>query len=182
MKKIISLVLLLVLLAGCGAQTPETTQPPTQTVPAFTGQAPVETESQLQFGGVFGLYLNGDEVSVNLPGQFVGQLLDQSCMGAYSDDQLSFLTYTLSDASVEDLKLSIEEEAYNARESGWYKSHGMGEEIDGFTTMYIIYDDSAYSYYAWKELESSVLFLSAELEDMDMELAELLGTVEIVAE
>ena len=182
MKKIISLVLLLVLLAGCGAQTPETTQPPTQTVPAFTGQAPVETESQLQFGGVFGLYLNGDEVSVNLPGQFVGQLLDQSCMGAYSDDQLSFLTYTLSDASVEDLKLSIEQEAYNARESGWYKSHGMGEEIDGFTTMYIIYDDSAYSYYAWKELESSVLFLSAELEDMDMELAELLGTVEIVAE
>ncbi len=182
MKKIISLVLLLVLLAGCGAQTPETTQLPTETVPEFTGQAPVETESQLQFGGVFGLYLNGDEVTVNLPGQFVGQLLDQSCMGAYSDDQLSFLTYTLSDASVEDLKLSIEEEAYNARESGWYKSHGMGEEIDGFTTMYIIYDDSAYSYYAWKELESSVLFLSAELEDMDMELAEMLGTVEIVAE
>lgn len=182
MKKILSLCLLLVLLAGCGAQTPETTQPPTQTVPEFTGQAPVETESNVQFGGVFGLYLNGDEVTVNLPGQFAGQLLDQSCMGAYSDDQLSFLTYTLSDADLEDLKLSIEEEAYNARQSGWYKSHGMGEEIGGFTTMYILYDDSTYSYYAWKELESSVLFLSAELDDSDLTLEELIASVEIVGE
>ena len=48
--------------------------------------------------------------------------------------------------------------------------------------MYIIYDDSAYSYYAWKELGSSVLFLSAELDDSDLTLEELIASVEITAE
>ena len=182
MKKIISLLLAVMQLAGCGAQTPETTQAPTESVPEFTGQAPVETESAVEFGGVFGLFLNGDEVTVNLPETFVGQVIDQSCMGAYSDDQLSFLTYTLSDADVEDLRLSIEQEAYMAREGGLYKSHGEGEQIDGFTTMYLIYSDSAYSYYAWKELENSTLFLCAEMEDMELDLADLIATVEIAAE
>ncbi len=184
MKKILSLMLCLVLalMAGCAAEVPETTQTPTETVPEFTGQAPVETESTIRFGGVFGLYLNGDEVTVNLPDAFAGQLLDQSCMGAYSDDQLSFLTYTLSDADVEDLRNSIEEEVYLAREGGWYKSHGMGAEIEGFTTMYVIFDDSVRSLYAWKELDHSVLFLCAELEGVDMELEDLIATVEIMAE
>lgn len=182
MKKIISLLLCLVLLTGCAATVPETTQPSGETVPEFTGQAPVETESTLKFGGVFGLYLNGDEVTVTLPDNFSGQLLDQSCMGAFTDDQLSFLTYTLSDASVEDLRNSIEEEAYLARESGWYKSHGEGEEIDGFTTMYVIFDDSLRSLYAWKELAGSVLFICAELEGVDMTIEELIATVEIMVE
>ena len=184
MKKLVSLVLslLMVLMAGCGAQPSETTQAPTESVPEFTGQAPVETESTLKFGGVFGLYLNGVEVTVNLPDAFSGQVIDGSCMGAFSDDQLSYLTYTLSDASVEDLRRSIEEEAYLARESGWYKAHGEGEMIDGFHTMYILFDDSLRSYYAWKELEGSVLFLCAELEDMDLELADLIATVEIEGE
>ena len=184
MKKILSLVLCLltVLMAGCGAQTPETTQAPTESVPEFTGQVPVETESTLTFGGVFGLYLNGVEVTVNLPDTFVGQLLDQSCVGAYTDDQLSYLTYTLSDSSLEDLRRSIEEEAYLAQESGWYKSHGEGGIIDGFSTMYIIFDDSLRNYYAWKELDGCILFLCAELEDMDMTIEDLIATVEIEAE
>jgi len=184
MKKVISLMLCLslVLMVGCAAEVPGTSQAPTQTVPEFTGQAPVETESTIRFGGVFGLHLNGDEVTVNLPDVFAGQLLDQSCMGAYSDDRLSYLTYTLSDADVEDLRNSIEEEAYLAREGGWYKTHGMGPEIDGFTTMYIVFDDSVRSLYAWKVLDHSVLFLCAELEDMDMELEDLIATVEIMAE
>lgn len=182
MKKIICLLLSLLMLAGCGAQPTETTGVSVETIPEFTGQTPVETESNLRFGGVFGLYLNGNEVTVNLPEAFVGQVIDQSCMGAYSDDQLSFLTYTLSDASVEDLRTNIEQEAFEAREGGMYKSHGTGEEIGGFTTMYLIYDDSARSYYAWKELDNSTLFLCAELEDLDMTVEELIATVEIGAE
>lgn len=92
MKKIICLLLGLLMLAGCGAQPAETTGAATETVPEFTGQAPVETVSNVQFGGVFGLFLNGIDVTVNLPEQFVGQVIDEACMGAYSDDQLSFLT------------------------------------------------------------------------------------------
>ena len=182
MKKAISLLLCLLLLAGCAAPVAETTQAPTESVPEFTGQAPVETESTLRFGGDFGLYLNGDEVTIHLPEQFSGQVIDGSCMGAFSDDQLSFLTYTLSDANVEDLRLAIEQDAYAARESGYYKSHGEGEQIDGFTTMYLRYTDSAYNFYAWKALDNSVLFLCAELEDMELELADLIASVEICEE
>ena len=182
MKKAISLVLCLLLLAGCAAPVAETTQAPRESVPESTGQAPVETESTLRFGGDFGLYLNGDEVTIHLPEQFAGQVIDGSCMGAFSDDQLSFLTYTLSDANVEDLRLAIEQDAYAARESGYYKSHGEGEQIEGFTTMYLRYTDSAYNFYAWKELEGCTLFLSAELEDLEMTVEELIATVEIGAE
>ena len=179
MKKAISLLLCLLLLAGCAAPVAETTQAPTEPVPEFTGQAPVETESTLRFGGDFGLYLNGDEVTIHLPAQFSGQVIDASCMGAFSDDQLSFLTYTLSDANVEDLRLAIESDANEAIQSGYYKSHGEGEQIEGFTTMYLRYTDSAYNFYAWKELESSVLFLCAELEDMELNLADLIASVEL---
>ena len=179
MKKAIALMLCLLLLAGCAAPVAETTQAPTESVPEFTGQAPVETESTLRFGGDFGLYLNGDEVTIHLPEQFSGQVIDGSCMGAFSDDQLSFLTYTLSDANVEDLRLAIELDANEAIQSGYYKSHGEGEQIEGFTTMYLIYTDSAYNFYAWKELENSTLFLCAELEDMELNLADLIASVEL---
>ena len=182
MKKAIALMLCLLLLAGCAAPVAETTQAPTESVPEFTGQAPVETESTLRFGGDFGLYLNEDAVTIHLPEQFAGQVIDGSCMGAFSDDQLSFLTYTLSDANVEDLRLAIELDANEAIQSGYYKSHGEGEQIEGFTTMYLRYTDSAYNFYAWKELESSVLFLCAELEDMELNLADLIASVEIGAE
>lgn len=182
MKKIICLCLAVLMLAGCAGQTNETTQATGETVPEFTGQVPVETESNVTFGGVFGLYLNGDEVTVTLSDCFVGQVIDESCMGAHSDDKLSFLTYTLSDADVEDLKVNIEQEAYLAREGGWYKSHGMGEEIEGFTTMYLIYDDSVRSYYAWKELDNSVLFLCAELDGMEFSPEELIASVQIEGE
>ena len=182
MKKAISLLLCLLLLAGCAAPVAETTQAPTESVPEFTGQAPVETESTLRFGGDFGLYLNGDEVTIHLPEQFSGQVIDGSCMGAFSDDQLSFLTYTLSDANVEDLRLAIELDANEAIQSGYYKSHGEGEQIEGFTTMYLRYTDSAYNFYAWKELDSSILFLCAELEDMELDLADLIASVVIGAE
>ena len=182
MKKAIALVLCLLLLAGCAAPVAETTQAPAESVPEFTGQVPVETESTLRFGGDFGLYLNGDAVTIHLPEQFSGQVIDGSCMGAFSDDQLSFLTYTLSDANVEDLRLAIELDANEAIQSGYYKSHGEGEQIDGFSTMYLIYTDSAYNFYAWKELENSVLFLCAELEDMELTLADLIASVEIDGE
>lgn len=181
MKKAIVLLLCLLLLAGCAAPVIETTQAPAESVPEFTGQAPVETESTLRFGGDFGLYLNGDAVTIHLPEQFAGQVIDGSCMGAFSDDQLSFLTYTLSDANVEDLRLAIDQDASEAIQSGYYKSHGEGEQIEGFNTMYLIYTDSAYNFYAWKELDSSVLFLCAELEDMELDIAELIATVEIDA-
>ena len=69
-----------------------------------------------------------------------------------------------------------------AIQSGYYKSHGEGEQIEGFHTMYLIYTDSACNFYAWKELDNSVLFLCAELEDMELELADLIATVEIDAE
>lgn len=181
MKKAIVLVLWLLLLAGCAAPVIETTRAPTETMPEFTGQAPVETESTLRFGGDFGLYLNEDAVTIHLPEQFAGQVIDGSCMGAFSDDQLSFLTYTLSDANVEDLRLAIELDANEAIQSGYYKSHGEGGQIEGFHTMYLIYTDSACNFYAWKELDSSVLFLCAELEDMELDIAELIATVEIDA-
>ena len=48
--------------------------------------------------------------------------------------------------------------------------------------MYLRYTDSAYNFYAWKELDSSILFLCAELEDMELTLAELIASVEIGAE
>ena len=182
MKKIMCLLLAVLMLAGCAAETAGTTAPAAETAPEFTGQAPVETESGVQLGGVFGLYLNGVDVTVNLPEQFVGQVMDEACMGAYSDDQLSFLTYTLSDADVEDLRAAIEQEAFEAREGGLYKSHGEGEVVEGFNTMYMIYSDSCYSIYAWKELEGCTLFLCAELEDMEMTVEELIATVVIGAE
>lgn len=181
MKRAIVLLLCLLLLAGCAAPVIETTRAPTETMPEFTGQAPVETESTLRFGGDFGLYLNEDAVTIHLPEQFVGQVIDGSCMCAFSDDQLSFLTYTLSDANVEDLRLAIELDASEAIQSGYYKSHGEGEQIEGFNTMYLRYTDSACNLYAWKELDSSVLFLCAELEDMELDISELIATVEIDA-
>lgn len=183
MKKTLTLLLCLVLLltAGCAAAPAETTEP-APSVPEFTGQTPEpdETLSPELFGGIFELNLNGQTVTITMPDAFIGEALDQACVGGSSNDMLSYLTYTLSDASVEDLRMSIEEEAFYARENGWYKSHGESESIDGFTTMYLVYDDSVYSYYAWKELDGVTLFLCAELEDMELELSDLIASVRIL--
>lgn len=189
MKKLTALVLCLVmvlsLMAGCQApaEAPETTAAPVETVPATTAATePEETVSDL-FGGEFEMNLNDVTVKVTLPGDFIGGNVDEACVGAYTDDYLSFLTYTLvADGNVEDLRLEIENEAYYANSEGYYKSHGMGEEIDGFTTMYLICEDTVYSWYAWKDLDGVILFASAQVEDRDMTLEELIATVEIVTE
>ena len=188
MKKMTALVLCLAmvlgLFAGCQepAEAPETTAASVETVPADT--APVDTEPpEGLFGGEFEMNLNDVTVKVTLPGDFIGEKLDEACVGAYTDDFLSFLTYSLvADGTVEDLRLEIENEAYYANSEGYYKNHGMGEEIDGFTTMYLVYEENVYSWYAWKELDGTILFLCAELEDRDMTLEELIATVEIVTE
>lgn len=181
---VLSLVLVLGLMAGCQepAEAPETTAAPVETVPADT--APVETEHpEGLFGGEFEMNLNDVTVKVTLPDDFIGGNVDEACVGAYTDDFLSFLTYSLvADGNVEDLRLGIENEAFYANSEGYYKSHGMGEEIDGFTTMYLVCEDTVYSWYAWKEIDGIILFASAQVEDRDMTLEELIATVEIVAE
>ena len=189
MKKMTALVLCLVMMlgmmAGCQepAEAPETTAAPVETVPATTAATEPEATVSDLFGGEFQLKAEGVTVKVTLPGDFIGENIDESCLGAYTDDFLSFLTYTLAtDANVEDLRLQIENEAYYANSEGYYKSHGMGDEINGFTTMYLVYEEGVYSWYAWKELDGTILFLCAELEDRDMTLEELIATVEIVAE
>ena len=188
MKKLTALVLCLVmalgLMAGCQepAEAPETTAATVETVPADT--APVDTEPpEGLFGGEFEMNLNDVTVKVTLPGDFLGENIDEACVGAYTDDFLSFLTYTLvAGGNVEDLRLEIENEAYYANSEGYYKNHGMGDVIDGFSTMYLVYEGGVYSWYAWKELDGTILFLCAELEDRDMTLEELIATVEIVIE
>ena len=181
---VLSLVLVLGLMAGCQepAGAPETTAAPVETVPADT--APVETEPpEGLFGGEFEMNLNDVTVKVKIPGDFIGGNVDEACVGAYTDDYLSFLTYTLvADGNVEDLRLEIENEAYYANSEGYYKSHGMGGEIDGFTTMYLICEDTVYSWYAWKDLDGVILFASAQVEDRDMTLEELVASMEIVTE
>lgn len=182
---VLSLVLVLGLMAGCQspANEPETTAAPVETAPATTvATEPEETVPGL-FGGEFELNLNNVTVKVTLPGDFIGENIDEACLGAYTDEYLSFLTYTLAaDANVEDLRVEIDNEAFYANSEGYYKSHGMGEEIDGFTTMYLVYEENVYSWFAWKEIDGTVLFLCAELEDRDMTLEELIATVQIVTE
>ena len=188
MKKLTALVLCLVmvlgLFAGCQepAAAPETTAAPVETVPVDT--APVETEPpEGLFGGEFEMNLNDVTVKVTLPDDFIGGNVDEACVGAYTDDYLSFLTYSLvADGNVEDLRLEIENEAFYANSEGYYKTHGMGEEIDGFTTMYLVYEEGVYSWFAWKDIDGIILFVSAQVEDRDMTLEELLATVKIVAE
>ena len=181
---VLSLVLLLGLMAGCQepAEAPETTAAPVETVPADT--APVDTEPpEGLFGGEFEMNLNDVTVKVTIPGDFIGGNVDEACVGAYTDDYLSFLTYSLvADGNVEDLRLEIENEAFYANSEGYYKTHGMGEEIEGFTTMYLVCEDTVYSWYAWKDIDGVILFASAQVEDRDMTLEELIATMEIIIE
>ena len=181
---VLSLVLLLGLMAGCQepAEAPETTAASVETVPADT--APVDTEPpEGLFGGEFEMNLNDVTVKVTIPGDFIGGNVDEACVGAYTDDYLSFLTYSLvADGNVEDLRLEIENEAFYANSEGYYKTHGMGEEIDGFTTMYLVCEDTVYSWYAWKDIDGVILFASAQVEDRDMTLEELIATMEIIIE
>ena len=181
---VLSLVLLLGLMAGCQepAEAPETTAASVETVPADT--APVDTEPpEGLFGGEFEMNLNDVTVKVTIPGDFIGGNVDEACVGAYTDDYLSFLTYSLvADGNVEDLRLEIENEAFYANSEGYYKTHGMGEEIEGFTTMYLVCEDTVYSWYAWKDIDGVILFASAQVEDRDMTLEELIATMEIIIE
>ena len=183
MKKLTALVLCLVMMIGLMAACQEPAEAP-QTTPAPVDTAPVETEPpEGLFGGEFEMNLNDVTVKVTIPGDFIGGNVDEACVGAYTDDYLSFLTYSLvADGNVEDLRLEIENEAFYANSEGYYKTHGMGEEIEGFTTMYLVCEDTVYSWYAWKDIDGVILFASAQVEDRDMTLEELIATMEIIIE
>jgi hypothetical protein len=80
---------------------------------------------------------------------------------------------------MEDMFNSFSEDIEWAKSEAFYKSHSEVEELNGFATASLIYNDDTSIWYAWKELDGGVLMMYAEVEGEVYDINTLLSSVEI---
>lgn len=118
----------------------------------------------LQADGSYVLRLNEDAVRIVLPEGYTSYMAETDMLVAVSDDYLNGVTYTfVTDVTGEDMALEVENEALYAEQEGIYKAHGALEDVNGFTVMYVAYNDETTSLYAWKQMDSALLLVALEV-------------------
>lgn len=117
----------------------------------------------LQADGSYVVRLNEDAVRVVLPEGYTSYMAETDMLVAISDDYLNSVTYTLvADVTAENMAQEVENEAQFAMQEGYYKAHGALEDVNGFTVMYVDYNDETASRYAWKQMDSALLLVIVE--------------------
>lgn len=137
-------------------------------------------EQQLPGGGVYALSLGGDDVSVVLPAAYGTYEVASDCVSAMNMDGTSDVTYVLiEDMSEEDLVPELLEEVEWAKQEGWYLSHTGPVDYLGFRSMTLIFNDDTATYYYWKQLDNSLLFINLYVVGDAVSIDELLVAVKI---
>lgn len=139
-----------------------------------------ELANPAQPDGSYLLSMGGSSVSVTLPEGYMAFLSETDMLVGMSADMLNSLTFMLvEDVTAEDMKVGVLSEVDAAKEAEFYKSHSEVAEVNGYSTMSLIYNDETSLWYAWKELDGCVLLLGAEVEGETYDLAELFAAVQI---
>ena len=133
-----------------------------------------------QADGSYLMTMGGSYVRVALPEGYTAYMTDAEIVIGMSEDELNYVTYVLMpEMTGEDMFNSFIEEIVWAKSEEYYKSHSDVEELNGFATASLIYNDDTSIWYAWKELDGGVLMMYAEVEGEVYDINTLLSSVEI---
>lgn len=133
-----------------------------------------------QADGSYLMTMGGSYVRVMLPEGYTAYMSDPEIIIGMSEDELNYVTYVLMpEMTGEDMFNSFIEEIVWAKSEEYYKSHSDVEDLNGFATASLIYNDDTSIWYAWKELDGGVLMMYAEVEGEVYDINTLLSSVEI---
>lgn len=139
-----------------------------------------EVSNPAQSDGSYLLSMGGSSVSVTLPEGYMVFLSEVDMLVGVSADMMNSLTFMLVEgATAEDMEVGVLSEVDAAKEAEYYKSHTEVAEVNGYSTMGLIYNDETSLWYAWKELDGCVLLMGAEVNGETYDLAELFAAVQI---
>ena len=139
-----------------------------------------EVSNPAQSDGSYLLSMGGSSVSVTLPEGYMVFLSEVDMLVGVSADMMNSLTFMLVEgATAEDMAVGVLSEVDAAKEAEYYKSHTEVAEVNGYSTMGLIYNDNTSLWYAWKELDGCVLLMGAEVNGETYDLAELFAAVQI---
>lgn len=139
-----------------------------------------EVTNPAQSDGSYLLSMGGSSVSVTLPEGYMVFLSEVDMLVGMSADMMNSLTFMLVEgATAEDMAVGVLSEVDAAKEGEYYKSHTEVAEVNGYSTMGLIYNDETSLWYAWKELDGCVLLMGAEVNGETYDLAELFAAVQI---
>ena len=139
-----------------------------------------EVSNPAQPDGSYLLSMGGSSVSVTLPEGYMVFLSEVDMLVGMSADMMNSLTFMLVEgATAEDMAVGVLSEVDAAKEGEYYKSHTEVAEVNGYSTMGLIYNDETSLWYAWKELDGCVLLMGAEVNGETYDLAELFAAVQI---
>ena len=139
-----------------------------------------EVSNPAQPDGSYLLSMGGSSVSVTLPEGYMVFLSETDMLVGMSADMMNSLTFMLvEDVTAEDMEVGVLSEVDAAKEAEYYKSHTEVAEVNGYSTMGLIYNDETSLWYAWKELDGCVLLMGAEVNGETYDLAELFAAVQI---
>ena len=139
-----------------------------------------EVSNPAQPDGSYLLSMGGSSVSVTLPEGYMVFLSEVDMLVGVSADMMNSLTFMLVEgATAEDMAVGVLSEVDAAKEEESYKSHTEVAEVNGYSTMGLIYNDNTSLWYAWKELDGCVLLMGAEVNGETYDLAELFTAVQI---
>lgn len=139
-----------------------------------------EVSNPAQPDGSYLLSMGGSSVSVTLPEGYMVFLSETDMLVGVSADMMNSLTFMLVEgATAEDMAVGVLSEVDAAKEAESYKSHTEVAEVNGYSTMGLIYNDNTSLWYAWKELDGCVLLMGAEVNGETYDLAELFAAVQI---
>ena len=139
-----------------------------------------EVSNPAQSDGSYLLSMGGSSVSVTLPEGYMVFLSEVDMLVGMSADMMNSLTFMLVEgATAEDMEVGVLSEVDSAKEAEYYKSHTEVAEVNGYSTMGLIYNDNTSLWYAWKELDGCVLLMGAEVNGETYDLAELFTAVQI---
>lgn len=136
-----------------------------------------------QADGSFLLSFEGDSVRIVLPEGYVPYVSEQDNLVIMTDDYMNSVTYGLiSDVTDEYMREYIAEMLTYAQEEDYYLSHTEPAELNGFTSATQVYNDGTGAFYAWKQLDATVLVVEAYFYGESFDGEALLAGVEIIAE
>lgn len=139
-----------------------------------------EVSNPAQPDGSYLLSMGGSSVSVTLPEGYMVFLSETDMLVGMSADMMNSLTFMLVEGvTAEDMEVGVLSEVDAAKEAEYYKSHTEVAEVNGYSTMGLIYNDETSLWYAWKELDGCVLLMGAEVNGETYDLAELFAAVQI---
>ena len=139
-----------------------------------------EVSNPAQSDGSYLLSMGGSSVSVTLPEGYMVFLSEVDMLVGMTADMMNSLTFMLVEGvTAEDMAVGVLSEVDAAKEAEYYKSHTEVAEVNGYSTMGLIYNDETSLWYAWKELDGCVLLMGAEVNGETYDLAELFAAVQI---